>query len=65
MYMYGEVLEDLGLSSEEKALIKKLIYEVEEALSVLELRVREGVRNLSDAVAVFIWLYMFLYVLYG
>jgi len=63
--MYGEVLEDLGLSSEEKALIKKLIYEVEEALSVLELRVREGVRNLSDAVAVFIWLYMFLYVLYG
>jgi len=65
MYMYGEALENLGLSSEEKALIKKLIYEVEEALSVLELRVREGVRNLSDAVAVFIWLYMFLYVLYG
>ena len=65
MYVYGEVLEDLEFSSEEKALIKKLIYEVEEALSVLELRVREGVRNLSDAVAVFIWLYMFLYVLYG
>jgi len=49
--MYGEVLGDLGLSSEEKVLIKKLIYEVEEALSVLELRVREGVRNLSDAYA--------------
>lgn len=41
----------MKLSDEEKALIKKLIYEVEEALSVLELRVREGIRDLSDAYA--------------
>lgn len=39
----------MKLGDEEKALVRKLVYEVEEALGVLELRVREGIRDLGDA----------------
>jgi len=42
----------LKLSEEEKALIRKLIYDVEEALSVLEHYVKAGIGGLSDAYAV-------------
>jgi len=41
-----------GLVIEDKMLIRKLLYEVEEALKVLKSRVDEGVRDIGDAFAV-------------
>ncbi len=41
-----------GLAIEDRVLIRKLLYEVEEALKVLKSRVDKGVRDLGDAFAV-------------
>ena len=40
------------LSPEDKALVKKALYEVEEALRVLKSRVERGVKDLGDAFAI-------------